>query len=39
MFVTGPEITKVSIGEEVSYQDLGGAIIHATKSGVVHFCG
>ncbi len=37
MFVTGPEITKVSIGEEVSYQDLGGAIIHATKSGVVHF--
>ncbi|MEM0165341.1 MAG: carboxyl transferase domain-containing protein, partial [Saccharolobus sp.] len=24
MFVTGPEITKVSIGEEVSYQDLGG---------------
>ncbi|MEM3349515.1 MAG: acyl-CoA carboxylase subunit beta [Saccharolobus sp.] len=37
MFVTGPEITKVSIGEEVSYQDLGGAIVHATKSGVVHF--
>jgi acetyl-CoA/propionyl-CoA carboxylase len=37
MFVTGPEITKVSLGEEVTYQDLGGAIIHATKSGVVHF--
>ncbi len=37
MFVTGPEITKVSIGEEVSYQDLGGAIVHANKSGVVHF--
>ncbi|MEM1626960.1 MAG: acyl-CoA carboxylase subunit beta [Sulfolobaceae archaeon] len=37
MFVTGPEITKVSLGEEVSYQELGGAIVHATKSGVVHF--
>lgn len=37
MFVTGPEITKVVLGEEVSFQDLGGAVIHATKSGVVHF--
>ena len=37
MFVTGPEITKVAMGEEVSYQDLGGAVVHATKSGVVHF--
>ena len=37
MFVTGPEITKVVLGEDVSFQDLGGAIIHATKSGVVHF--
>jgi len=37
MFVTGPEITKVVLGEEVSYQDLGGAVVHATKSGVVHF--
>ncbi|MBB5252816.1 acyl-CoA carboxylase subunit beta [Sulfurisphaera ohwakuensis] len=37
MFVTGPEITKVVLGEEVSFQDLGGAIVHATKSGVVHF--
>ncbi|PVU76675.1 methylmalonyl-CoA carboxyltransferase, partial [Acidianus hospitalis] len=31
------EITKVVLGEEVSFQDLGGAVIHATKSGVVHF--
>jgi len=37
MFVTGPEVTKVVLGEEVSYQDLGGAVVHATKSGVVHF--
>ncbi|WP_422085897.1 acyl-CoA carboxylase subunit beta [Sulfolobus acidocaldarius] len=37
MFVTGPEITKVALGEEVSYQDLGGAIVHSTKSGVIHF--
>ncbi|MCI2413730.1 MAG: acyl-CoA carboxylase subunit beta [Candidatus Aramenus sp.] len=37
MFVTGPEITKVVLGEEVTFQDLGGAVVHATKSGVVHF--
>jgi len=37
MFVTGPEIIKVVLGEEVSFQDLGGAVVHSTKSGVVHF--
>lgn len=37
MFVTGPEITKVVLGEDVSMQDLGGAVVHASKSGVVHF--
>ncbi|PVU76041.1 methylmalonyl-CoA carboxyltransferase [Sulfolobus sp. SCGC AB-777_G06] len=37
MFVTGPEITKVVLGEEVTFQDLGGAAVHASKSGVVHF--
>ncbi|NON62088.1 acyl-CoA carboxylase subunit beta [Acidianus sp. RZ1] len=37
MFVTGPEITKVVLGEDVTFQDLGGAVVHATKSGVVHF--
>lgn len=37
MFVTGPEITRVVIGEDVSFQDLGGAVVHSTKSGVVHF--
>jgi len=37
MFVTGPEVTKIVLGEEVTYQQLGGAEVHSTKSGVVHF--
>jgi acetyl-CoA carboxylase carboxyltransferase component len=34
MFITGPEIIKTVTGEEVSFEELGGAITHATKSGV-----
>jgi acetyl-CoA carboxylase carboxyltransferase component len=34
MFITGPEIIKTVSGEEVSFEELGGAITHATKSGV-----
>ncbi len=34
MFVTGPEIVKTVTGEEVSLEDLGGARVHNTKSGV-----
>lgn len=34
MFVTGPEIVKTVTGEEVSLEDLGGAKVHNTKSGV-----
>jgi acetyl-CoA carboxylase carboxyltransferase component len=36
MFITGPEIIKTVTGEDVSFEQLGGAITHATKSGVAH---
>lgn len=37
MFLTGPAVVKSVTGEEVSLEDLGGASVHATKSGVAHF--
>ncbi len=37
MFVTGPNVVKTVTHEDVSFKDLGGAITHATKSGVSHF--
>ena len=37
MFVTGPEVVKTVLGEEVSFEELGGAMTHGTKSGVAHF--
>ncbi len=37
MFVTGPKVVKTVTGEEISTEDLGGANIHASKSGVSHF--
>src|SRR5450631_3636013 len=37
MFITGPEVIKAVTHEEVSKDDLGGAMIHSTKSGVAHF--
>ncbi len=37
MFVTGPEVIKAVTSEEVSFEDLGGAMTHASKSGVSHF--
>ncbi len=36
MFITGPEIIKTVTGEEVTFEELGGATTHATKSGVAH---
>ncbi len=36
MYITGPEVIKAVIGEEVTHDDLGGAVAHATKSGVCH---
>jgi acetyl-CoA/propionyl-CoA carboxylase len=37
MFVTGPDVVKTVLGEEISFEDLGGAITHGSKSGVAHF--
>ncbi|MEX0769522.1 MAG: acyl-CoA carboxylase subunit beta [Balneolaceae bacterium] len=37
MFVTGPNVVKTVTHEEVTSEDLGGALSHSTKSGVAHF--
>ena len=37
MFLTGPAVVKSVTGEEVSQEDLGGASVHASRSGVAHF--
>ena len=37
MFITGPDVIKAVTGEEVTMEDLGGALTHASKSGVTHF--
>jgi len=36
MYITGPEVVKTVIGEEVSHDQLGGASVHASESGVCH---
>ncbi len=36
MFITGPEVVKTVTGEEVTFEELGGAATHASKSGVAH---
>jgi len=36
MFITGPEIIKTVTGEDVTFEELGGATTHATKSGIAH---
>ncbi|HEY3735426.1 MAG TPA: acyl-CoA carboxylase subunit beta [Streptosporangiaceae bacterium] len=37
MFITGPDVIKTVTGEEVSFEELGGAHAHNVKSGVAHF--
>jgi propionyl-CoA carboxylase beta chain len=37
MFITGPDVIKTVTGEEVSFEELGGAQAHNAKSGVAHF--
>jgi acetyl-CoA carboxylase carboxyltransferase component len=37
MFLTGPGVVKTVTGEDVTQEELGGAGVHATKSGVCHF--
>jgi acetyl-CoA carboxylase carboxyltransferase component len=39
MFITGPDVVKAVTGEDVSHEELGGAMTHASKSGVAHFVG
>jgi acetyl-CoA carboxylase carboxyltransferase component len=39
MFITGPDVVKQVTHEDVSFEDLGGASIHASKSGVCHIVG
>jgi acetyl-CoA carboxylase carboxyltransferase component len=39
MFITGPDVVKTVTGEEVTLEQLGGAMTHATKSGVATFVG
>jgi len=36
MFITGPDVVKTVTGEDVDFEELGGASAHATKSGVAH---
>ena len=37
MFITGPDVIKTVTGEEVGFEELGGALTHSTKSGVAHY--
>ncbi|MBI2571836.1 MAG: acyl-CoA carboxylase subunit beta [Candidatus Schekmanbacteria bacterium] len=37
MFITGPEVIRTVTHEEVSFEELGGAVAHSTRSGVAHF--
>ncbi len=37
MFITGPEVVKAVMQEDVSFEELGGGLVHARESGVAHF--
>ena len=37
MFITGPDVVETVTGEEVSFEELGGAVTHSSTSGVAHF--
>ena len=37
MFITGPQVIKTVVGQEVSFEELGGALVHSQTSGVTHF--
>ena len=39
MFITGPDVIKTVTGEDVGFEELGGARTHNTKSGVAHYMG
>ena len=37
MYITGPDVIRPVTGEEVTHEELGGAMVHFTRSGVCHF--
>jgi acetyl-CoA carboxylase carboxyltransferase component len=37
MFLTGPKVVKTVTGEDVTQEELGGASVHASRSGIIHF--
>ena len=37
MFITGPDVVRTVTGEEVGFEELGGAVTHGARSGVAHF--
>ena len=37
MFVTGPDVVRTVIHQDISFEELGGASVHSSKSGVAHF--
>jgi propionyl-CoA carboxylase beta chain len=37
MFITGPEVIRVTTGEDVTFDELGGGEVHNSRSGVAHF--
>jgi len=37
MYITGPDVIKAASGEEITHEELGGAMVHARKSGNCHF--
>ena len=37
MFITGPDVVKAALGQEVTFEELGGAMVHSQTSGVAHF--
>jgi acetyl-CoA carboxylase carboxyltransferase component len=39
MFITGPDVVKAVTHEDVTFEELGGASVHATKSGACHMVG
>ena len=39
MFITGPDVVKSVTGEQIDHEGLGGAQVHASRSGVAHFVG
>ncbi|MDR1442229.1 MAG: acyl-CoA carboxylase subunit beta [Bifidobacteriaceae bacterium] len=39
MFITGPDVIKTVLGEDVTFEELGGADTHTTRSGVAHYAG